>query len=170
MWSGISGMKGTFVPPNSVHNTIFGAPRHGGETETIQIGERTWMKTEGQGWAALPNKSVPAQTNLPRLTDVIFVPDYITVIDTNVVDHIGSSKCLGELTEADRRYRAYEFDLYRDTSTERRLAARRRMFVDYANGLPVLFDSLDVRGQTYQRETRSYESGIAIEPPSNGGR
>jgi hypothetical protein len=162
-WSGVSGMHGTFVPPGSVHNTVDGVQRHGGGSETLVIGDHAWRRHSGEEWVQTANPSPLADAASASWAGTLFFPGYLD----NVPNHIGGAACLGEVEKDHAGYRFYEYEVYRDFQNVRKQAAKRRMFVDAATGLPVLFEDLGHNGQTMRRETRTYDKDITLTPPSH---
>ncbi|KJC42436.1 hypothetical protein UP09_19685 [Bradyrhizobium sp. LTSP885] len=161
-WSGISGIHGTFVPPGSVHNTLDGAPYHGGGSETLIIGNRVWRRGARREWVQANDPSPLAGAASASWSGGLFFPGYLN----KVPNHVGGAACLGEIEKDQSRYRLYEYEVYVDTDTARILASERRMFVDAATDLPAFFEDLGYRGQVVRRETRTYDKDITITPPS----
>jgi|GEM_PF-3866136 len=161
-WSGVSGMHGTYVPPSSVHNAVEGVPYHGGGSETLMIGNRTWIRLAGQEWVQTSNPSPMASAASASWSGTPFLPGYIN----GVTHHIGGATCLSEVEKDQGRYRLYEYDVYLDSETARQLVSKRRMYVDTGTGLPVLFEDLGYSGQVRRRETRTYDKDITIAPPA----
>jgi len=164
-WSGVSGMHGTFVPPNSVHNAVDGVPYHGGGSETVAIGDRAWRRFAGQEWVQTSNPSPMAGAVSTSWSGALFLPGYFN----GLTHHIGGATCLGEVEKDHGRYRLYEYDVYVDSETARKPVSKRRMHVDTGTGLPVLFEDLGYKGQIVRRETRTYDKDITIVPPHERG-
>ena len=163
-WSGVLGMHGIFVPPNSVHNTIDGVPYHGGGSETLMIGSRVWRRGAGEEWIEISNPSPIGAALSASWSGVLFIPGYLD----HVPNHVGAAACLDEVEKDHRRYRLYEYAAYLDDfQNVMKLAAKRRLFVDTATDLPAIFEDLDDKGQVARRETRTYDKDITIIPPSH---
>jgi hypothetical protein len=162
-WSGVWGMHGTFVPPDSVHNTIDGVPYHGGESETLMIGSHVWRRSAGEEWSQISEPSPIGAALSASWSGGLFIPEYLD----HVPNHVGAATCLGEVEKDHRRYRLYEYEVYLDDfQNVRKLAAKRRLFVDTATGLPEIFEDLDYKGQVARSETRAYDKNISVSPPS----
>jgi hypothetical protein len=161
-WSGVWGMHGTFVPPSSVHNAVDGVPHHGGGSETLAIGDHAWARTSEAEWVQTNRPSPMAGAVSASWSGGLYFPGYVD----GITNHIGGATCLGEVEKDHGRYRLYEYDVYLDFETARKLASKRRAYVDTGTGLPVLFEDLDYRGQTVRRQTRTYDKDITIEAPT----
>lgn len=161
-WNGVSGMYGTFVAPNSTHNTIDGVPYHGGGLETITIGNRSWQRLAEREWVETSNPSPMAGAVSASWSSPFFLPAYLN----GRTYHVGRAACLGETEKDHGRYRLFEYDAYVDFETSRNLASKRRMYVDTETRLPLRFEDLDYKGQVIRLETRTYDKDIAIEPPT----
>jgi hypothetical protein len=146
-WAGVSGMKGMFVPPNSVHNRIEGVPYHGGGSESIAIGDDVWVKSQSEPWKFDPRYRIGAvaSTLMPS-------PNLI-----------GSVNCVGMTVIGGQDYLVYEYDLYLDWDGARMRDGLRRVLVNPATRLPMRIEHATRIGQ--QVETRQYQEGLRIEPP-----
>lgn len=160
-WTGVSGMRGAFVPPASVHNTVDGDPYHGGGRETLTINGQGWSRVAGGEWGSTPRTSPLAGAASASWFGPLVFPGYIV----GVSDHIGGATCLGEVETLRGQLRLYGYELYRDAATARKFVIARRVFVDPTTGLPLIFDDLDHNGHVVRHENRVYDKGINLTPP-----
>jgi hypothetical protein len=155
---GVNEIRGTFVPPSSVHNIVdCHYCCYGGVRETLMIDGQAWRRLAGEDWVST-TRPPPSADDLPASW---FVPGYIV----GAADHVGGAKCLGEVERTLGRFRSYEYEMYRDGHSMRKFVTKRRMFVDLTTGLPRLFENLDHSGQIARLEVRTYEKGITLAPP-----
>lgn len=161
LWVGVAGMRGTFVPPDAVHNIVDGDPYHGGGRETLAINGQTWSRRIGEEWAPTSRKSPMAGAVSASWSGPLVFPGYLI----GVTDFIGRALCLGEVETIRGRLNLYEYELYRDRGGERTRVIKRRMFADPARCLPLMFDDLDYEGAVARYEIRSYNKAITLTPP-----
>ena len=86
-WVGVVGMRGTFVPPDAVHNIVDGDPYHGGRRETLTINGQTWSRLIGQEWASTSRASPMAGAVSASWSGPLVFPGYLI----GASDFIGAS-------------------------------------------------------------------------------
>ena len=161
LWSGVSGMHGTFVPPHSIHNVVDGVPRHGGGSEQISIGDESWVKTAFRDWTRTDVPSFLEGAVSAGWSGSLFFDDFLV----NTKNHIGNARCPSAGQQAPNQVEFYEYEIYRDTPSGRMLVANQRMHVG-RNGLPEKLEKVGMHGVVIQVQTRSYMPGLKIEAPN----
>jgi hypothetical protein len=161
LWSGVSGMHGTFVPPHSIHNVVDGVPPHGGGSEHISIGGESWVKTAFKDWTKTNAPSFLEGAVSAGWSGSLFFDDFLV----NNKNYIGNARCPGMGQEAPNQVEFYEYEIYRDTPSGRMLVANQRMHVG-RNGLPEKLETVRKNGAVTQVQIRSYMPGLKIEAPN----
>ncbi len=156
LWSGVSDIRGKYVPPDSVSYLIKGVPYHGGGTEVRIIGLKAWYRPEGADWQ-VPNGIAASDLISHTTTPQLFPIDQL---------HIGATKCPVQKQSGDNDVLIYKYDQYTDSEYGRVLGQHIVMHVSRKNRLPVMFEIRDREsGEVVITETRSYLPNLKISEP-----
>jgi hypothetical protein len=159
MHSGVFGMHGIFVPPDSLYYAIDGVPYHGGGSETISIANQWWLKHAGGDWATIePSPNAQKHANA--------VSQFFEIFNGDTEHQLGATRCPESKPEPSSQTAIYEYDVYRDGSSGPELSIRRRIYVDLGLDAPIKLERLNSQEQVIQSETRTYDSTLKIYPPT----
>ncbi|MGI9410957.1 MAG: hypothetical protein ACR2OV_12840 [Hyphomicrobiaceae bacterium] len=150
--TGISEMVGLFHPPDRIHLKIHGVPRHGGGTEVISIGSISWVKITSQDWKKESRQS--GNVEMP----------FANWLQPSI-DLVGYIDCDHDYSNGKRELSSYEYELFRDANSTRKLFAYARTTINRVHALQKteLYD-LD-RSTSRLREIRVYDNALKIEEP-----
>lgn len=157
LWSGVSGIRGEFVPPFSIRYHIDGVPRHGGGGKVIAIDDQIWEKPYKGDWSARANGRLKTNS---EFDDMIYPQLFL---DRQIF--IGLATCPEPRNAVSALTSEYTYQRYRDIDGERVFVGKQRMRVKNESGLPVRFEFLTADGQVRRVESRSYEHDLIIKPP-----
>ena len=162
LWEGVSGMHGTVVPPQSIHNIVDGSPQSGGGSEIVKIGDRTWQRQNARmRWIETTLTSVLVGGRTGSRSHPLVLPSYVS----GEPGTVGAAKCLGERSTIYGRYRVYEYELYADVRWAGKFLINKRMRVDLTSNLPSLFENFDFDGRIRTTEVIEYDKDIRIDVP-----
>jgi hypothetical protein len=170
-WVGLTSVSGFFIPPNSTYQKWEGIPFHGGGSEFISIAGEFWTKSHysGAGWK---RTQISASTMFVQVSGdapiSVHRHDYRRKLPRKFLHHVGHARCLSAVTRENRRSLVYEYDVFRDGSRERKLLARRTMFVDPETRLPLEFEDPWPKLGLATHEKRRYDASLKVEAPKLG--
>lgn len=162
LWSGVSGIKGKFVPPNSINYFVEGVPYHGGDTEVTLIGDKQWYRRKGDDWYG------------PVVSDSTSEYGFFSIGQTTVPHspqwgnfHMGAARCSKlDVTVNDNNSSRYAYDVFVDTNNGRTKGMNVTMHIDSKTDLPTKFEMrYNELSPVVLTEVRKYKTNINITEP-----